>query len=350
MDRTLVTPVDGQYPDIETLALAAQVIRDGGLVAFPTETVYGLGANALDQAAVARIFVAKGRPANDPIIAHIAHTDQLTDLAISIPALAYELASAFWPGPLTLVLRKQASVPSNLTANNATVAVRMPAHPVASFLIQESGVPIGAPSANRFSRPSPTSALHVLADLDGRVDVVLDGGAATIGLESTIVDLTQAVPTVLRPGGIDLEALRAVMPTLALSQRMIAADDSTPVPAPGTLAKHYAPDASLIVIRGDAAAARAKMLALVQTHTAQGEQVGLLLADGDALAFEGLPVQIMLLGPDVQAMAANLFAGLRALDASSVDVILVRAPEQTGIGLAVWDRLQRAAQGHIIEV
>lgn len=346
--ETLIAAVDRLDPAAETMALAAQVIRDGGLVAFPTETVYGLGANALDEQAVARIFEAKQRPPNDPIIVHLADVEQLHDVAIDIPAIAYKLATAYWPGALTLVLRKHPAVPPKLTANNDTVAVRIPSHPVALNLIQGAGVPIGAPSANRFSRPSPTSALHVLADLQGRVDVVLDGGNTLIGVESTIVDLTQPVPTVLRPGGVPLEALRRQLPGLAWRPLFIH-DGAAAAPAPGTLSKHYAPDAQVIVVRGNGEPALLKLRTLAEQHLAQGQQVGLLLQDADALYFEGLPVQVMLMGATSAAMAANLFSGLRALETADVDVILVHAPQQDGIGLAIGDRLQRAAQGQIID-
>lgn len=347
--ETLIAQIDRDQPEAETMALAGEVLREGGLVAFPTETVYGLGANAFSEPAVARIFMAKERPANDPIIVHIADLDQLPEVAIDIPDLAHELAMAFWPGALTLVLKKHRRIPGNVTAQNDTVAVRMPSHPIAHLLIEEAGVPVAAPSANRFSRPSPTSALHVLADLQGRIDIVLDAGSSDIGVESTIIDLTAATPTILRPGGVALETLREYMPNLIYTPRFIA--ETERAPSPGTMVKHYAPNAELLVFQGqNDEKVHDLMRRTTQQYVEQGKEVGIMTPDGEALDYEGLPVQIMLLGQNQTSMAAQLFAGLRALDAAHVDVILMRAPEQSGIGLAVWDRLLRAAQGRIIRV
>ncbi|HWQ14189.1 MAG TPA: L-threonylcarbamoyladenylate synthase, partial [Roseiflexaceae bacterium] len=208
--NTRIHSVDPLHPDPSVIDEAAGVIRAGGLVAFPTETVYGLGANALDAAAVGRVFAAKGRPASDPLIVHLRAADQLAQVAVDIPPEAVELARRLWPGPLTLVLRRHLRVPPEVTAGRDTVAVRVPAHPVALALIAAAGVPVVAPSANLFSRPSPTTAQHVLEDLRGRVDLVLDAGPAAIGIESTVVDLTSDPPALLRPGGVPAEELRAL--------------------------------------------------------------------------------------------------------------------------------------------
>jgi L-threonylcarbamoyladenylate synthase len=347
---TITTTIDRDNPEPHVLALAGDVIRQGGLVAFPTETVYGLGANALDEAAVARIFAAKERPANDPVIVHIHTLQQLEQVASDIPEVAYLLAERFWAGALTLVLKKSAAIPLNVTAGRDTVAVRMPAHPIALALLEEAGVPIGAPSANRFARPSPTSAQHVRHDLEGRVDVILDAGSTDIGVESTIVDVTSPVPTVLRPGGISLEALREVVPTLAFRPQYLA-ETVASAPAPGSLLKHYSPNAELRLYDGaDDAAVFERMRADAAMLHEAGKKVGILALDGDALNFEQTPAQIVLAGRDVTAFAASLFAGVRALDAVDVEVILVRAPADTGLGLAVRDRLLRAAEGKVIEV
>ena len=235
-------PIDRLAPAAEAIALAGETIRAGGLVAFPTETVYGLGANAWDTQAVARIFHAKGRPSTDPLIVHIADMEQLSQVARAIPASARELCRRFWPGALTLVLPKANAIPANLTAGLDTVAVRMPDHAVALALLRNAGVPIAAPSANLFSRPSPTSAQHVLEDLAGHVDIVLDAGSTTIGLESTIVSLVDNPPRLLRPGGISLESLREIVPDLRYEPQYIA-EDGEAAPAPGTMLKHYAPRA-----------------------------------------------------------------------------------------------------------
>lgn len=348
--HTRLLIVDAQHPESETIITAAEVIQRGGLVAFPTETVYGLGANGLNARAVANIFAAKERPANDPIILHIRHLQQLETIAQDIPAAAYDLAAQFFPGALTLVLKKRDVVPDIVTAGQPTVAVRMPDHPVAAALIEAAGVPIAAPSANRFSRPSPTTAAHVLQDLTGRVDVVLDGGAVQIGVESTIVDLSGDEPTVLRPGGVTLERLREVLPTIQFTPRYLP-ETVNAAPSPGTLLKHYSPDARLLLYQGDERAALAQMKSAAQRYLSENQRVGVLAMDGQGAAFAGLNVQIAHLGADIDAAAAALFGGMRQLDALGVDVILVHAPPASaGLGVAVWDRLLRAAEGQVIEV
>ena len=337
--------VSACQPDAAAIALAASVIKSGGLVAFPTETVYGLGANAWDKDAVDKIFRAKGRPATDPLIAHIASPDQLDELARAVPERARELCRRFWPGALTLVLEKSPRVPANLTAGLGTVAVRMPNHAVATALIEAAGVPIAAPSANRFSRPSPTTAEHVLEDLAGDIDLLLDAGPTAIGLESTIISLVGEPPQLLRPGGVPLEALRQLIPDLQFEPRFLRADAAAP--APGALIKHYSPRARLLLYQGsDDAAVYAAMRATI----AGNQRVGLMLSDVDAAAFADLDVAIERLGRDAAQSALRLFASMRALDRAGVDLILARAPDKQGLGLAVWDRLLRAAEGELIAV
>jgi L-threonylcarbamoyladenylate synthase len=245
---TRVLAIDAERPDPDAIAEAASIIGRGGLVAFPTETVYGLGANALDPAAVSRIFDAKSRPVTDPLIVHLAHIGQLGRVARDIPAVARTLGLKFWAGPLTLILRKQPEVSDAVTAGRDTVAVRVPAHRVARALMEACGVPVAAPSANRFSRPSPTRAAHVLADLDGVVDLVLDGGSATIGVESTIVDCTRTPPVLLRPGGITREQLLPHVPDLVVEARRATVEEVQL--APGQLLRHYAPAAPLTLFAG----------------------------------------------------------------------------------------------------
>ncbi|MCY4064050.1 MAG: L-threonylcarbamoyladenylate synthase [Chloroflexi bacterium] len=344
--RTRVFRVDPKAPEAEAIAIAGRMIRAGGLVAFPTETVYGLGANALDETAVAKIFAAKGRPSSDPLIVHIARFEQLSRVAQAIPAGAVELGRQFWPGPLTLVLQKAPCIPANLTAGLNTVAVRMPDHEVALALLQAADLPIAAPSANQFSRPSPTSAQHVIDDLADRVEVVLDGGNTPIGLESTIVSLVEDEPRVLRPGGISLETLREALPNLRYEPSYLA-DDAPSAPAPGTMLRHYSPRARVILFSGaDAAEVYAAMRAEINSH----ERVGILASDADAREFAGLDVAIERLGADADEAAHHLFAALRSLDQQGVDCILARAPERRGLGLALWDRLLRASVGSLVEV
>ncbi|MGJ3238159.1 MAG: L-threonylcarbamoyladenylate synthase [Anaerolineae bacterium] len=346
--QTYMTQIDAINPDPLAMALAAQVILEGGLVAFPTETVYGLGANALNVEAVERIFKAKDRPANDPIIIHIDALDQLKLIAVDVPDIAYQLAETYWPGALTLVLKRADTVPDIVTAGQATVAVRMPSHPVAQTLLRQAGVPIGAPSANRFGRPSPTNALHVMHDLDGRVDVILNAGMTHIGVESTIIDLTRPIPTMLRPGGITFEALRADLPSLAFRPRHLL--DNEIAPAPGTLMKHYSPNAEVRVYQGSGDRVWQVMRDDAQARLQDGQWVGIMVLDDEIMHFEGVRAHYVLLGKTKEAMAAHLFAGMRELDANESDVIMIRMPEQTGLGLAIYDRLQRAAEGKIITV
>lgn len=345
--QTRVLVVDPQHPEAEVIRTAAATIREGRLVAFPTETVYGLGANALDSAAIARIFQAKQRPTTDPIIAHIAAPSQLNELAVNIPPKAFALAQAFFPGPLTLILQRAPHVPENIAAGLNTIAVRMPAHPVAQALIQAADVPIAAPSANTFTRPSATTAQHVLEDLHGHVDIVLDGGATTIGLESTVLDMTQSVPVVLRPGGLLLDDLRALIPDIQFAPRFVK--EETAASSPGQMLKHYAPRAAVTVFTGERRAVLQAMQLAALEHLQTGKQVGVLVADEDRSLFDPRVV-VRSLGADLHEIGRNLFAGLREVDARGVDVILVRDFGREGLGAALWDRLVRAAQGNIINM
>ncbi|MFN3928329.1 MAG: L-threonylcarbamoyladenylate synthase, partial [Thermoflexus sp.] len=269
---TEVVTVDPQHPDPEAIARAAEILRAGGLVAFPTETVYGLGADGLNPLALTRLFEAKGRPATDPVILHIADLEALPRLAREIPSAAWTLARRFWPGPLTMVLPKQAIVPDLVTAGLPTVAIRMPAHPVALALIRAAGTPIAAPSANRFGHTSPTTAQHVLEDLGSRIELILDAGPTPIGVESTVIDLTQPVPTILRPGGLPREALEAVVGPVAVFDRSVAG----PAPAPGMLPKHYAPRAEMVVLIGPGQWVRARLRELAIRYLQEGYRVGAL--------------------------------------------------------------------------
>jgi L-threonylcarbamoyladenylate synthase len=341
--------IDPLHPDSRLLQAAADVLRRGGLVAFPTETVYGLGAHALDADAVARIFAAKGRPSNDPIIVHIHDWAQVGQIALDVPALAHTLAKAFMPGALTVILKRAPVVPAIVSSGLPSVAVRMPSGAVARALLQTAGLPIAAPSANTFSRPSATTAQHVLDDLAGRVDMVLDGGATAIGVESTVVDLTGDTPTVLRPGGIALEQLRHVVPALQIKQKFIEMDADEAGAAPGMLIKHYSPRARLLLFAGDA---RAAMRAHAQALLAQGQRVGVLVTDDERAAYADLAVMLESLGAadDAASMATRLFYALRALDSANMDVILARLVDGEGMGAAINDRLLRAAEGRVIRL
>lgn len=351
MPETQVFAVDPNRPDPAAITTAAETLRRGGLVAFPTETVYGLGANATDSAAVSRIFEAKGRPASDPLIVHIASSDVLESVARDIPPLAQALAAAFWPGPLTLVLPRHPNIPTNVSAGMETVAVRMPRHPVALALLSAAGLPVAAPSANTFSRPSATTAAHVYEDLGGRIDIILDGGATPIGLESTVLDLTGETPLVLRPGGITLEQLERYIPNIQVKPRFLTTD--TAASSPGQSIRHYAPRAPMFLFTGsDRARILAQMRSNAETLRARGQRVGILAADEEQATFSDLDATIITLGSleNLAEIGANLFARIREIDAQGVEVILVRAFGREGLGIAIWDRLVRAAEGRIIEV
>ncbi len=344
---TRYIPVDPHAPALDALQEAADCLKSGGLVAFPTETVYGLGGNALDGRAVQRIFEAKGRPATDPLIVHLPAAEALPMVVRSIPAIVFTLAEHFWPGPLTLILPRGEKVPFSVTAGLDTVAVRVPSHPVAQALLRVSGLAIAAPSANRFGGVSPTTAGHVLRDLEGRIDMVLDGGATPIGVESTVLDITSSVPRILRPGGVSREALEAVLGRVALLERKTSQEEAQA--SPGLLDKHYAPHHArliLLEIPQDQALQEA-FTHLVSQAEQTGARVGALIADEDLPWLETrFPTLARLaLGSlsDLGTVARNLYAGMRAMDEAGVDVILVRDFGTAGLGLAIRDRLYRAA-------
>ena len=352
---TRVITVEPGRPDPAAIEEAAQALRDGKLVAFPTETVYGLGANALDPVAVAGIFEAKERPATDPLIVHIAHIGQLNLCAAHVPAAARKLGLAFWAGPLTMILPKKPAIPDVVTAGLGSVALRVPAHRVARALMEMSGVPVAAPSANRFSHPSPTTAAHVLEDLNGRIDLILDAGPTEIGVESTIVDFTVEPPVVRRPGGLTLEQIRTVIPDVQDATGRGAID--VPQTSPGQLVRHYAPRAVLTVYEGEPAALVARLGADIRTATAAGDRVGILAPEEDLLALAPVIASLASAGRvevqpygsrrDPERAARELFAALRDLDATGVRAIFATTIGPAGLGAAIRDRLVRAADGRV---
>lgn len=341
---TQLLTLSPQNPSLELIRQASAVIQRRGLVAFPTETVYGLGANALDEEAVAKIFHAKGRPSNDPLIVHVASVEDMKLVAAEIPPVVSTLAAHFCPGPLTFVLPKLSQVPASVTSGLETVAVRVPAHPVALALIRESGVPIAAPSANRFGHTSPTSAAHVMDDLNGRIDMILDGGSTSVGVESTVLDVTYTPPMILRPGGVAREAIEKIIGKVTLRNNRPDSDDEAQV-SPGLLGKHYTPNAELILCKGEKAEALEKLLDLAKQAQTEGRSVGLLLAEDDLHIFNSLSCKAYPLGvsADLESIARNLYAGMRALDDEKASLILTRDFGAHGLGLAIHDRLLRAA-------
>ncbi len=328
-----ILPVDPAAPDPRALRVAADVLRRGGLVAFPTETVYGLGAHALDPEAVSRVYDAKGRPSYNPLIVHVADAHAARALVSTWPEPAEQLAKAFWPGPLTMVLPKRPVVPDAITAGLPTVAVRVPAHPVALALLREARLPIAAPSANRFTELSPTTAAHVVESLGDAVDIVLDGGPTTVGIESTVVDLTGRVPRILRPGMIDAARVAKVVGPVDDRDAEVAA--GTARSSPGMVDRHYAPRARLLLF--DRLGKHA-VLAEATAAAAEGERVG-------SLAFTPLPVTDPRVMPrDAAAYAARLYAELHALDRLGCGLVLVERVPDTPDWAGVRDRLERAAR------
>ena len=334
----------------ESLARAGELIRAGQLVAFPTETVYGLGANALDADAVRRIFEAKGRPGDNPLIAHISAIDQLAPLIAAKPSpTAAALMDAYWPGPMTLIFPKSPRVPDAVTAGLDTVAVRFPAHPAARALIDAAGTPIAAPSANRSGRPSPTTARHVLEDMDGRIPLILDGGACEVGLESTVIDLTGGEPRILRPGGVTREMIAAVAGSAGVDPAVMRPLMEGERPrSPGMKYRHYAPKGDMTIVQGSEAAVIERIAALYDAALAGGRRPLILALDGHIPAYGDR--RTLALGADAAAMAHAMFDRLREADDLGADAIFSEAVPADGVGLAVMNRLGRAAAFHIEEV
>jgi len=307
---------------------AAMILRQGGLVAFPTETVYGLGADAFNPLAVARIFEVKGRPRFDPLIVHVARLKDLDDLVHHLPLFGRLLASAFWPGPITMVVPKKDGVPDIVTAGLPTVAVRMPAHPVALQLIQLAQRPIAAPSANLFGHVSPTTAGHVHTQLEDKVDFILDGGPCRVGVESTIISLAHGnPPEILRPGGVSVEEIEEVVGSVRIPDLR-----GGPVQAPGMLSRHYSPSTPLKILKNHRDVSRG-----------EGGRIGLLAFQSPPDKSRYQAVEVLSEKGDLQEAAANLFAALHRLDAARLDLILAEPVPKIGLGLAIMDRIERAS-------
>ena len=331
------------------LAEAAVLLREGGLVGIPTETVYGLGANGLNEQAVKNIFAAKGRPQDNPLILHIPDVSWLERYCKDIPLTAYQLAEAYWPGPMTMILYHKDVVPEAVTAGLDTVGMRCPAHKLCRDIIAAAGVPVAAPSGNTSGRPSPTTAQHMLEDMDGKIEAIVDGGPCSVGVESTIIDLTCNPPRLLRPGGITLEQLRAVLGEVDVDPavtRLLGAGEKPK--APGMKYRHYAPKAPVTVVTGDPK----KSAEYIAAH-AQSED-GIICFDEFLPLFTGRSSArpVMDLGPagDKEEQARHIFDALRSFDHTSVPAIWAQCPDTSGIGLAIANRLNKAAGFHIIEV
>lgn len=349
---TIIEKITGDaHNDGKIIETAARIISRGGLVVFPTETVYGLGGDSFDQDAAGKIYAAKGRPSDNPLIVHISKTDDLYSLTDNVPEKAVKLAKKFWPGPLTMIFKKNDRVPLTVTGGLDTVAVRLPAHDVARKLIAESGTFIAAPSANLSGRPSPTTAAHVIEDLNGRVDMIIDGGSIEIGLESTIVDMTEDIPVILRPGYITMEMLREVIGDVRLDKALMSGVKGDVKPkAPGMKYRHYAPKAELTIIEGNNEA----VIKLINEKAAEAVKSGLKV--GIMISSENydriLYGEKISLGSssDENEIGRNLFASLRRFDDMQVDVIYSEGFSEDGFGQAIMNRLLKAAGHKIIYV
>lgn len=339
--ETAVYSIEDVKKDKEKIRQAGERIKQGGLVAFPTETVYGLGADALQAGAAASIFLAKGRPSDNPLIVHIAAWEAMHRIALDVPEIAKKLADAFWPGPLTMIVKKAACVPDETTGGLDTVAVRMPDHPAALALIEAAGGYIAAPSANTSGKPSPTTAQHVQEDLWGKIDIILDGGPVGIGLESTIVDLSSDVPTILRPGAITPAMLETVIGTVQMDKGLIAEDSHEKPKAPGMKYRHYAPKAPLIVVEG-AAQAVAEEINRKALQYEKG-QVGILCSKETAAQYSHGIVRAIGSTEHEEEIAQNLYGILREFDTLDVACIYSEAFDTPVLGQAIMNRLLKAA-------
>ncbi|MBP3428068.1 MAG: threonylcarbamoyl-AMP synthase [Clostridia bacterium] len=326
----------------EAIREAAKILREGGLVGMPTETVYGLGANALDSAAVLRIFEAKGRPADNPLIVHVSCVEEIPPLVREIPQAARRLMEAYWPGPMTLILPKADCIPAEVSAGLDTVGIRLPASETARALIREAGCPIAAPSANRSGKPSPTTAQHVYEDMNGRIPMILDGGACEVGVESSVIDATGEIPVILRPGGITPEMVEAACGAVRVDEHVMSPlAEGDIVRSPGMKYKHYAPTARTIIYEGEREHVIAAICARYDQAAAAGERVAIL--GFDEHDFGGRTRISLGSAENPQDAAARLFAALRELDEMGETMALCEAVGLEGIGLAVMNRMGRAA-------
>jgi L-threonylcarbamoyladenylate synthase len=327
------------------ISQAAEIIKRGGTVAIPTETVYGLGANGLDEQAVKRIFTAKGRPQDNPLILHVADESWIERYCEDVPQEAYLLTRHFWPGPLTIILKRRSIVPSVTTAGLPTVGMRCPKHPITNALIKAADVPIAAPSANISGRPSTTSFAHVLQDMDGKIDAIIDGGDCVVGLESTIIDLTEKPPRLLRPGGVTLEELRRVLDEIEVDEALLRSmPDGEKPKAPGMKYRHYAPRAQVTVVCGYPERAAQYIRERVSDRT------GVLCFDEYAFMFDKGNTRTFGRSTDLKAQAERLFDALRSFDDSDVTEIYAQCPSDEGLGLAIANRLKKAAGFRIVDL
>lgn len=348
--ETKIEKIEKTQMNMDIINAAGQILKQGGLVAFPTETVYGLGANALDEEAARKTYAAKGRPSDNPLIVHIASLEDLYPITKKVPEKAVALAEKFWPGPLTMIFEKSELVPHGTTGGLETVAVRMPDNEVALALIRAGGGYVSGPSANKSGRPSPTMARHVLDDLEGRIDMILDGGPVHIGVESTIVDMTVEPPMILRPGAVTKEMLEETVGEVTVDHTILTADAKTPPKAPGMKYRHYAPRAEMTVVEGTLEKVVDKIGELAAARENEGHRVGIIATQETMGRYDHENVKCIGTREDESTVAANLYAILREFDDDGTEYIYSEAFASDGIGSAVMNRLLKAAGHHVINV
>lgn len=348
--KTIILAVDREHPDESAIRQAGEILKNGGLVAFPTETVYGLGGDGLNARSSEKIYAAKGRPSDNPLIIHIADMESLDRIVSHVPEKARKMAEKFWPGPLTMIFKKSDAVPYETTGGLDSVAVRMPSHPVALSLIRLGGGYIAAPSANTSGRPSPTKAAHVEEDLTGRVDMILDGGDVGIGLESTIVDFTEEIPVILRPGYISQEMVEAVIGPVRMDRGLLITDEKVKPKAPGMKYRHYAPKAGLTIVEGSTEQVIKTINERSRILQAQGKQVGVIGTDEAVGAYEAQVIKSIGTRQDEETIARHLFGLLREFDEEQVDYIFSESFDTPRMGQAIMNRLLKAAGHHLIHV
>ncbi|WP_352419512.1 L-threonylcarbamoyladenylate synthase [Proteiniborus sp.] len=345
--NTKIQRISPSHPELNKIKEAAEIIKGGGTVAFPTETVYGLGANALDETAIEKIFLAKGRPQDNPLIVHISSIAQLDDLVENIPEKAYLLMERFWPGPLTLIFNRTNKIPDRITGGLSTVAIRMPNNNIALELIKHSGLPIAAPSANTSGKPSPTNSSHVIHDLSGKIDMIIDGGSTGVGLESTVLDISGDIPTILRPGGVTVEDLLTVLPEVEYDRAIEVIDKNIIPKSPGQKYKHYSPNAKMIIVKGSLEEIIQKTTQLAKEYESKGMDVGIMATKQTYYKYKNENTLIVGDRDFLETIAANLFNVLREFDETNVDIIIAEGVEEKGIGKAIMNRMKKAAGGVI---
>jgi L-threonylcarbamoyladenylate synthase len=348
--KTKIIRIDPDHIDEQAIGEAGEIIKRGGLVAFPTETVYGLGGDALNPEASKKIYASKGRPSDNPLIVHIADLEHLFPIAEEVPEKAKLLASKWWPGPLTMIFRKTELVPYETSGGLDTVAVRFPNHPVALTLIRASGGYIAAPSANTSGRPSPTTARHVAEDLDGRIDMILDGGEVRIGLESTIVDFTEEVPVILRPGYINQEMLKEILGEVRMDPGLQSENEHVRPKAPGMRYRHYAPKAELTIVEGKRDDVVRKINELTARAISENKKVGVIAAEETASLYPRGDIRNIGSRAADKEIARNLYSVLRDFDEDQVDVIFSESFETPRMGQAIMNRLLKAAGHKVITI